>query len=234
MADHIGNDPCRRHQTQEAMMQVIKNMFAFTAAALAGPVLLVALPQSAMAQSTVGTAPPAAADVVGELSSNEGIFVDGKTFKIARGKAKGDPASQISKLGAKEVGPGAIIFRSGDKLYMVEGAPALTPQAMKSFQDQWAVGYMKAFKEFQDNWAVSYMKNVEAASSPKDLAGLENYQQAVKSFQDQWSVGYMKAMKDFQDQWSVGYMKDFQDKWAVSYMNSVKSFQDTFSTMYMK
>jgi hypothetical protein len=30
-------------------------------------------------------------DVIGELANNEGIFVDGKTFKIARGKAKGDP-----------------------------------------------------------------------------------------------------------------------------------------------
>ena len=32
-------------------------------------------------------------DVIGELANNEGIFVDGKTFKIARGKAKGDPAA---------------------------------------------------------------------------------------------------------------------------------------------
>jgi hypothetical protein len=48
-------------------------------------------------------------DVIGELASNEGIFVDGKTFKIARGKAKGDASAQIARLGAKEVGPGAII-----------------------------------------------------------------------------------------------------------------------------
>ena len=43
-------------------------------------------------------------------ANNEGIFVDGKTFKIARGKAKGEPSAQIARLGAKEVGPGAIIF----------------------------------------------------------------------------------------------------------------------------
>jgi hypothetical protein len=36
-------------------------------------------------------------DVIGELANNEVIFVDGKTFKIARGKAKGDPAAQIAK-----------------------------------------------------------------------------------------------------------------------------------------
>src|SRR5271166_5584292 len=73
-------------------------------------------------------------DVIGELANNEGIFVDGKTFKIARGKAKGDPSAQIAKMGAKEVGPGAIIFRYNDKLYMVEGTPPLPPQAMKDFQ----------------------------------------------------------------------------------------------------
>jgi hypothetical protein len=176
------------------------------------------------------------ADVVGELSTNEGIFVDGKTFKIAKGKAKGDPVAQLAKLGAKEVGPGAILFRHGDKLYMVETASTPAPQAMKSFQDEWAVGYMKAFKEFQDQWAVGYMKTAQAPPgiSPKDLTGVDAYQKAMKNFQDEWAVSYMNAMKNFQDQWAVGYMKNFQDHWAVSYMNSVKNFQDTFSTMYMK
>jgi hypothetical protein len=98
-------------------------------------------------------------DVIGDLASNEGIFVDGKTFKIARGKAKGDPSAQIARLGAKEVGPGAIIFRYRDKLYMVEGAPLGSDvQAMKSFQDNWNASYMNSVKSFQDNWDTSYMK----------------------------------------------------------------------------
>jgi hypothetical protein len=98
-------------------------------------------------------------DVIGELASNEGIFVDGKTFKIARGKAKGDPSAQIAKLGAKEVGPGAIIFRYRDKLYMVEGRPpGADVQAMKSFEDDWNASYMNSVKDFQDNWNTSYMK----------------------------------------------------------------------------
>ena len=71
-------------------------------------------------------------DVIGELASNEGIFVDGKTFKIAKGKSKGDPSAQIARLSAKEIGPGAIIFRYRDKLYMVEGTPpGANVQAMK-------------------------------------------------------------------------------------------------------
>jgi hypothetical protein len=59
-------------------------------------------------------------NVVGQLTSNEGIYVDTKDFKIAKGMAKGDPAAQITKLGARKVSDGAIIFRSGDDLYIVD------------------------------------------------------------------------------------------------------------------
>ena len=176
--------------------------------------------QLALAQQPTG-------DVIGELANNEGIFVDGKTFKIARGKAKGDPAAQIAKLGAKEVGPGAIVFRYDGKLYMVEGTPAPAPQAMKSFQDNWNVSYMKAMKDFQDNWSVSYMKDTGANVDPA-------YAKAFKDFQDGWNVSYMKAAKEFQDNWNTSYMKNFQDNWNTSYMKAAKDFQDNWSTSYMK
>jgi hypothetical protein len=61
---------------------------------------------------------------VGALASNEGIYVDTKEFKIAKGAAKGDPSAAISKSGAREVADGAIIFRSGNKLYIVDGRPS--------------------------------------------------------------------------------------------------------------
>ena len=57
------------------------------------------------------------------LASNEGIYVDMKEFKINKGVAKGDPQAQIAKSGAREVSDGAIIFRSGDKLYIVDSRP---------------------------------------------------------------------------------------------------------------
>ena len=60
---------------------------------------------------------------VGQLASNEGIYVDVKEFKINKGVHKGDPQPQIVKSGAREVSDGAIIFRSGDKLYIVDGRP---------------------------------------------------------------------------------------------------------------
>ena len=64
-----------------------------------------------------------APNAVGQLASNEGIYVDAKGFKINKGTAKGDPSEQIKKSGAREVSNGAIIFRSGEKLYIVDGKP---------------------------------------------------------------------------------------------------------------
>jgi hypothetical protein len=65
----------------------------------------------------------AAAPAIPDLASNEGIFVDKNTFKVVRGKAKVDPAAQITKLGARPATDGVIIFRSGSTLYIVDAAP---------------------------------------------------------------------------------------------------------------
>src|SRR5256885_13407564 len=65
-----------------------------------------------------------APNAVGQLASNEGIYVDVNEFKINKGTAKGDSSAQIAKSGAREVSEGAIIFRSGGKLYIVDGRPA--------------------------------------------------------------------------------------------------------------
>lgn len=62
-------------------------------------------------------------NALGTLSSNDGIYVDVKDFTITKGAAKGDPAAQIRKLGAREASDGAIIFRSGSKLYIVDAKP---------------------------------------------------------------------------------------------------------------
>jgi len=67
-------------------------------------------------------------NVVGQLASNEGLYVDMKDFKITKGTAKGDPSAQITKLGARKVSDGAIIFRSGDSLYIVDSKPPTTTQ----------------------------------------------------------------------------------------------------------
>jgi len=48
-------------------------------------------------------------------------FVDLKGFTIAKAGVKGDTSSQTAKPHAREVGEGAIIFRSGDKVFIVDG-----------------------------------------------------------------------------------------------------------------
>jgi hypothetical protein len=70
--------------------------------------------------------PPAAWSQVlpGTIADHDSIFVDGQTFKITPGTARPDAADRIKALGARELGPGAIIFRSGEKLYIM-GAPLL-------------------------------------------------------------------------------------------------------------
>jgi hypothetical protein len=69
--------------------------------------------------------------LLGTFADNDSIFVDGKTFNIIQGKAKGDASAKIKTLGARELGPGAIIFRSGKKLYMVD-APLLLRNSVTS------------------------------------------------------------------------------------------------------
>jgi hypothetical protein len=73
---------------------------------------------------TVAVAPSSGAraqDALAKLSNNESIFIDGKTFEVRAGKSTGDVAAQMRALGARELGGGAIVFRSGDKLYIVGG-----------------------------------------------------------------------------------------------------------------
>ena len=65
------------------------------------------------------------AEAVPALADNQGVYVDKGTFKLTLGAAKtDDPVALITKMGGKEVTNGAVIFRSGNKLYIVDGKPA--------------------------------------------------------------------------------------------------------------
>ena len=59
------------------------------------------------------------AKALAELGNTEGVYVEKGTFKLHMGKGE-VTADKIAKMGAKEVAHGAIIFRSGDKLYLVD------------------------------------------------------------------------------------------------------------------
>ncbi len=83
--------------------------------ALTSSVSTVALAQSQDASRTLG--------------NNDSLLIDGRTFNITPGTAKGDVSAQITKLGAREIGAGAIVFRSGDKLYIADSMP-ISPGAL--------------------------------------------------------------------------------------------------------
>jgi len=59
--------------------------------------------------------------MLGQLGNDEAIVVDMKGFNIAKAGAKGDTSLHIDKLKAREVAEGAVIFRTGNKLYIVDG-----------------------------------------------------------------------------------------------------------------
>ena len=83
---------------------------------------------SAVVLWAIGASPAAAQgqSSLGSFADRDGIFIDGRNFQIVPGKSKDDFARRVEGMGAREIGPGAIIFRSGDKLY-IAGAPANMP-----------------------------------------------------------------------------------------------------------
>ena len=66
------------------------------------------------------------------IANNDSIYIDGNSFKIVPGKGKGDASALIKKLDAHAAGPGMIIFRSGDKLYIADVSPPVAETSYAS------------------------------------------------------------------------------------------------------
>jgi Putative metallopeptidase len=81
---------------------------------------------AAAEQQALPPAPPAPSSAT--IADNDSIFIDGKNFTVIPGRAKNEVSPQIQALGARDLGPGAIVFRSGQKLY-IASAPLLVPDA---------------------------------------------------------------------------------------------------------
>ena len=61
------------------------------------------------------------------LDNSQGIFVNKHNFQVVKGgSAKDDPLKALAKMNPREVSAGAIVFRQGDKLYIVDGTPPAT------------------------------------------------------------------------------------------------------------
>jgi len=54
------------------------------------------------------------------IADSDSIFVDGNSLKVVPGKAKGNASALVDELDARDLGPGTIIFRSGNRLYLVD------------------------------------------------------------------------------------------------------------------
>ena len=54
------------------------------------------------------------------LGDGDGLFIDGTTFRLTPGIARSDPVGAINGSGARELGPGAIVFRSRSRLYIID------------------------------------------------------------------------------------------------------------------
>ena len=86
--------------------------------------LAIGVTGSAIAQLGMPMYMKSEVDAVATLANNEGVYVDKGTFRLRIGTAKADPMPQITQMGGKEVANGAIIVRTGGKLYIVDGKPA--------------------------------------------------------------------------------------------------------------
>src|SRR5215813_351471 len=85
-------------------------MSKYTTSVIMSAAVSVATFATAHAQQTVLT-----------ILDNDSVYIDAKSFQVVPGKGKGDAGAQIKDLAARELGPGAIIIRSGNKLYIAEG-----------------------------------------------------------------------------------------------------------------
>ena len=85
-------------------------MSKYTTSVIMSAAVSVATFATAHAQQTALTIP-----------DNDSVYVDAKSFQVIPGKGKGDAGPQLRDLAARELGPGAIIIRSGNKLYIAEG-----------------------------------------------------------------------------------------------------------------
>src|ERR1700730_11374950 len=88
----------------------VGSMSKYTTSVIISAAVIVATFATAHAQQSVLAIP-----------HNDSVYIDAKCFQVVPGKGKGDAGVQIKDRAARELGPGAIIIRSGNKLYIAEG-----------------------------------------------------------------------------------------------------------------
>ena len=159
------------------------------------------------------------------IPDNDSVYIDAKSFEIVPGKGKGDAGAQIKDLGARELGPGAIIIRSGNKLYIAEGqtlrgvvtAYAYDPrQYNPSLTGGGSIGYNQQFAYDPRQ----YNPNLTGGGSPGYNATLMQFandpRQYNPSLTGGGSPGYNNMLMQFAydpDYVQYKLKKAFEDNW---------------------
>jgi Putative metallopeptidase len=98
------------------------------------------------------------------IADNESIYIDGKSFKVGPRNAEGDASALIKKLDARNLGPGATILRSGDKLYI-----AVTPSDQQRYgSDRYGSDRYGSDRYGSDRYGSDRYGSDRAAASPPD------------------------------------------------------------------
>src|SRR5262245_35684531 len=99
-----------------------------------GWALMIGLYTGAMAQSKKATE-------VTSMGEGEAVMLGSKSQKLHKSNAKVTAAHHEAamKKGAREIKPGAVIYRSGGKLYMMEDSA--NEKASQNFQDHFDIDY---------------------------------------------------------------------------------------------
>jgi Putative metallopeptidase len=111
------------------------------------------------------------------LGDNDSIYIDPGTFTLTPGKPKSDISPLIQSLGARELGAGAIVFRSGHNLYIVD---APLPAGTSNGQNV----YITAQQAWPDRIHIEYVEPKSDQFKPtyellKQVRGLETMQQIL-------------------------------------------------------
>ena len=109
----------------------------------------------AVAQSQ--TPPPAT------IADNDSIYIDGKTFAITPGRAKGDTSAQIEALGARDLGPAQLFFVRGKSF--TSSPPRYSYQALVAKPVRTSLPPLKLLNQIASRSNMSYLKASSFRSS---------------------------------------------------------------------
>ena len=156
------------------------------------------------------------------IPDNDSVYIDAKSFQVVPGKGKGDAGVQIKDLAARELGPGAIIIRSGNKLYIAEGQtlrgvvtayandprlynPSLTGGGSIGYNQQFAYDPRQYNPSLTGAGSVGY--NQQFANDPRQYSpsltggGSPGYNAMLMQFAYDPDYVQYKLKKAFEDNW---------------------------------